>query len=128
LQQSLHVHEAKSVKRCVRFPRSNAPKPLSPGFIPRALAKAHPEAAVTRSSRWCRFPEPFCCPLLLDPQDPLFARVGAAYVAALRQEFGHEPPGRPSYYIADRWGPGGEGLAGPGVLFLGGWPTEVLAS
>lgn len=73
-----------------------------PGFIPRALAAAHPGAAVTRASRWCRFAEPFCCPLMLDPQDPLFAAVGGAFVRRLRASFGPEPEGRPSYYTADR--------------------------
>jgi hypothetical protein len=48
----------------------------------------------------------YCCPLLLDPQDPLFARVGAAVVRQLRAAFGPEPPGRRSYYIADRSGAG----------------------
>lgn len=48
-------------------------------------------------------PQAYCCPLLLDPQDPLFARVGGAFVRHLRTAFGDEPPGRRSYYIADRW-------------------------
>ncbi|KIZ03038.1 alpha-N-acetylglucosaminidase [Monoraphidium neglectum] len=80
--------------------------PAFAGFVPRALAAAFPDARVVRSSNWCHFPEvrrqqAYCCPLLLDPQDPLFARVGAAVVRQLRAAFGPEPPGRRSYYIAD---------------------------
>ena len=72
--------------------------------MPQALAAAFPGAQCARSSRWCRFSEPYCCPLMLDPSDPLFPRVGAAYVRHMRAAFGPEPPGRPTYYIADRCG------------------------
>ncbi|KAI8466868.1 MAG: tim-barrel domain-containing protein [Monoraphidium minutum] len=75
--------------------------PAFAGFVPRALAAAYPNARVIRSSNWCRFPEAYCCPLLLDPQDPLFPRIGAAFVTRLREAFGPEPPGRRSFYIAD---------------------------
>jgi hypothetical protein len=82
-----------------------APAAPPAGFVPRAFAAAFPRARVSRSSRWAGFPEPYASQLMLDPGDPLFAAVGAAYVSRLRAAFGPEPQGRRPLYIADRRAP-----------------------
>ncbi|KAF8069596.1 hypothetical protein HT031_001713 [Scenedesmus sp. PABB004] len=72
--------------------------PAFAGFVPRAFSEARPGAAVAPASCWCRFPPGLSCPLLLDPADPLFAELGAAYITTLRAELGWDAA---SFYIAD---------------------------
>ncbi|WIA09974.1 hypothetical protein OEZ85_010186 [Tetradesmus obliquus] len=72
--------------------------PAFAGFVPRALAALYPDAAITPASNWCHFPDAYACPYLLAPDDPLFARIGAAYITTLRAELGWDAS---SYYIAD---------------------------
>jgi alpha-N-acetylglucosaminidase len=72
--------------------------PAFAGFVPAALKQLHPEASVTPASNWCHFPAGYCCPLMLDPADPLYRRIGAAYITTLRAELGWDSA---SYYIAD---------------------------
>lgn len=72
--------------------------PAFAGFVPAALKQLHPEASVTPATNWCHFPAGFCCPLMLDPADPLYTRIGAAYITTLRSELGWDSA---SYYIAD---------------------------
>lgn len=72
--------------------------PAFAGFVPAALKELHPQASVTPASNWCHFPSGYCCPLMLDPSDPLYARIGAAYITTLRAQLGWDVA---SYYIAD---------------------------
>lgn len=72
--------------------------PAFAGFVPAALKQLHPEASVTPSSNWCHFPDGYCCPLMLDPSDPLYSKIGAAYITTLRSHLGWDTA---SYYIAD---------------------------
>lgn len=72
--------------------------PAFAGFVPAALKQLYPEASVTPASNWCHFPAGYCCPMMLDPADPLYARIGAAYITTLRSELGWDSA---SYYIAD---------------------------
>lgn len=72
--------------------------PAFAGFVPAALKELHPQASVTPASNWCHFPPGYCCPLMLDPSDPLYARIGATYITTLRAQLGWDAA---SYYIAD---------------------------
>jgi alpha-N-acetylglucosaminidase len=72
--------------------------PAFAGFVPAALQQLHPEASVTPASNWCHFPPGYCCPLMLDPSDPLYSSIGAAYITTLRSQLGWDSA---SYYIAD---------------------------
>jgi alpha-N-acetylglucosaminidase len=88
-------------KRVVARMRQLGMTPVYPafaGFVPAALKQLFPEASVTPASNWCHFPAGYCCPLMLDPADPLYSRIGAAYITQLRSELGWD---RASYYIAD---------------------------
>lgn len=88
-------------KRVVSRMRQLGMTPVYPafaGFVPSALKELHPQASVTPASNWCHFPPGYCCPLMLDPADPLYARIGAAYITTLRQQLGWDDA---SYYIAD---------------------------
>lgn len=70
-------------QRVVQRMREYGMNPVYPafaGFVPAALAGLHPEAALTPASNWCRFPAGYCCPYMLDPSDPLFAKIGSTYI------------------------------------------------
>jgi hypothetical protein len=70
-------------KRIVQRMREFGMTPVLPafaGFVPPQLADRVPSARITRLPNWGHFPEPFCCMPLLDPLDPLFTDIGAAFV------------------------------------------------
>eukprot|EP00775_Hariotina_reticulata_P004459 gene4459-4715_t len=101
LPESYMAKQLSLAQRVVQRMREFGMTPVYPafaGFVPRALAELHPEAALTPASNWCHFPASYCCPLLLDPSDPLFADIGAAYIRTLRSHLGWDTA---SYYIAD---------------------------
>jgi alpha-N-acetylglucosaminidase len=88
--------------------------PAFAGYIPAALQRLHPEASAAPASTWCHFPPGYCCPLLLDPADPLFGHIGGAYITTLRAELGWDAGG--SYYIADTFNEMRPGSADPAYL------------
>jgi hypothetical protein len=101
LPESYMAKQLSLAQRVVQRMREFGMTPVYPafaGFVPRALAELHPEAALTPASNWCHFPASYCCPLLLDPADPLFAAIGAAYIRTLRAHLGWDSA---SFYIAD---------------------------
>ncbi len=97
--------------------------PAFAGFIPRALVARYPHAHATPASNWCRFPHAYCCPYLLDPRDPLFAQIGAAFIKNLRAAYGQDPRG---YYIADTFNEMRPASADPG--YLGASSAAVYAA
>ena len=54
--------------------------PAFAGFVPDALAARRPRSKFSRAARWGGFPDQFCCPLMVDPLEPLF-QVRAALCA-----------------------------------------------
>lgn len=66
--------------------------------MPPDATAALPQARMTRCSNWAHFPEPYCCPYLLLPSDPLFQTIGTTYIRTLRAMYGHD---RKGYYTAD---------------------------
>ena len=101
LPASYMDHQLQLAKRVVQRMRQLGMTPVYPafaGFVPAALKQLYPEASTTPASNWCHFPAGYCCPLMLDPADPLYARIGAAYITTLRAELGWDAA---SYYIAD---------------------------
>ena len=53
-------------------------------YVPEALAKRRPGAAIEPAGNWGGFTEEFCCVRLLNPLDPLFTAIGSAFVKARR--------------------------------------------
>lgn len=58
--------------------------PAFAGFVPPELQDRVPQARIVRSPNWGNFPPEFCCMPLLDPLDPLFRQLGAAFVRVRR--------------------------------------------
>lgn len=68
---------------------------MLPGFsghVPAAMRRVFPNATYDTSSCWCGLNATYACTTLLDPTDPLFATVGAAYNKAVLAAFG-DPSG-----------------------------------
>ncbi|MBX7257725.1 MAG: alpha-N-acetylglucosaminidase [Candidatus Hydrogenedentes bacterium] len=55
-----------------------------PGHVPQAFTKHFPDATLRQLPSWCGFPGT----LFVDPSDPLFAKVGKAFIEAQTKEFG----------------------------------------
>lgn len=43
-----------------------------------------PHAHMTRMDHWSNFGEKYCCPYLIDPTDPLFKKIGKAFMEEVR--------------------------------------------
>jgi len=54
------------------------------GHVPAALQQHYPEAAYQQLPSWCGFPGT----LFVDPRDPLFTRIGKAFVEEQTRQFG----------------------------------------
>lgn len=55
------------------------------GFVPAALKGKYPDAAIKPKNRWCNA---FDATVQLDPLDPLFAKMGAAFLQEQEKLFG----------------------------------------
>lgn len=62
--------------------------PAFAGHVPVAFQRIFPNATLTPVDRWNRFPDAFCCPLFIDPTDPLFKRVGELFLTKIIEEYG----------------------------------------
>ncbi len=74
-------------KRIVARERELGMKPVLQGFtghVPAALKNKFPDATFQQLPSWCGFPGT----LFVDPQDPLFVKVGKAFVEEQTRQFG----------------------------------------
>ncbi|XP_047493816.1 alpha-N-acetylglucosaminidase-like [Penaeus chinensis] len=62
--------------------------PAFAGHVPGGLTRLFPEANITRMSRWVNFPDQYSRTYLLDPNDPLFLKIGSAFIREIMSEFG----------------------------------------
>lgn len=62
--------------------------PAFAGHVPLAFRRLYPRANFTRVVRWNRFEDRFCCPLFLDPLDPLFQDVGGRFLNKTIERYG----------------------------------------
>ncbi|KAL9226459.1 hypothetical protein vseg_002270 [Gypsophila vaccaria] len=67
--------------------------PVLPSFsgnVPAALRKVYPSSNITRLGNWNTVSgDPrWCCTFLLDPSDPLFVKLGAAFIKKQIEEYG----------------------------------------
>lgn len=63
--------------------------PAFAGHVPVAFKRIYPNVTFETVQRWNRFPDAFCCPLFIDPLDPLFGRVGRLFLAEVIKTYGH---------------------------------------
>lgn len=63
--------------------------PAFAGHVPRAFQRIFPNATYSKmTGSWNRFPNEFCCPLFIEPLDPLFKKVGKIFLEKVIEEFG----------------------------------------
>jgi alpha-N-acetylglucosaminidase len=62
------------------------------GHVPAALAKRFPNARFQQLPKWCEFPPTS----FVDPQDPLFVRIGKLFIEEQTKQFGTD-----HYYASD---------------------------
>ncbi len=68
------------------------------GMVPTGFAKRHPETRVIPQGSWCGFKRPD----MLDPTDPIFAKLAATFMQEQEKLFG-----RAGFYMADPFHEGG---------------------
>jgi alpha-N-acetylglucosaminidase len=74
-------------KKIVARERELGMTPLLQGFtghVPAGLKEVFPQAKLERLSSWCEFPPTH----FLNPQDPLFARIGKRFIEEQARQFG----------------------------------------
>ncbi|GAB0086511.1 alpha-N-acetylglucosaminidase [Sergentomyia squamirostris] len=64
--------------------------PAFAGHVPVSLQRLFPKASFTPVERWNRFGDDECCPLFLDPTDPLFFSIGKAFTERVVQKYGSD--------------------------------------
>lgn len=62
--------------------------PSFAGHVPKAFKRIYPNAQYDNVTRWNRFEDKYCCPLFLDPVDPLFQQIGNLFLRDMIQEYG----------------------------------------
>uniref|UniRef100_A0A803LC15 Alpha-N-acetylglucosaminidase n=1 Tax=Chenopodium quinoa TaxID=63459 RepID=A0A803LC15_CHEQI len=64
--------------------------PSFSGHVPAALRKAFPSSKITRLGKWKSVSGDarWCCTFLLDPSDPLFVKLGEAFIKKQIKEYG----------------------------------------
>ncbi|RHY96254.1 hypothetical protein DYB35_005387 [Aphanomyces astaci] len=62
--------------------------PAFAGHVPTSLVPLYPHAKVVQSDAWAGFRAPYTQVHLLDPTDPLFVRIGAAFLQTYQDLYG----------------------------------------
>lgn len=62
--------------------------PAFPGHIPVAMQRIYPNATFTSVQRWNGFADEYCCPLFVDPTDPLFTEIGERFLRKVINKYG----------------------------------------
>lgn len=91
LPQSWHVTQLNLQFKILERMRSFGMIPVLPAFsgnIPKGILRLYPKANVTRLGPWAHFNCSFSCSYILDPQDPLFFRIGSLFLSQVVKQFG----------------------------------------
>lgn len=62
--------------------------PAFAGHLPVQFREVFPNANFSVVERWNSFPDKYCCPLFLDPIDPLFQEIGAKFLQTFTKKYG----------------------------------------
>uniref|UniRef100_A0AAR5QD42 Alpha-N-acetylglucosaminidase n=1 Tax=Dendroctonus ponderosae TaxID=77166 RepID=A0AAR5QD42_DENPD len=65
--------------------------PIFPAFagqVPRAFKVLYPETNMTKMSLWNSFPDKYCCPYFIDPNEELFQTIGKLFIEEQIAEYG----------------------------------------
>lgn len=63
--------------------------PAFTGFVPRAFVDIHNSSNLVNSSQWNGFPEQNTYDTLLEPQDPMFAKMQKYFITQQKKDFGN---------------------------------------
>lgn len=58
------------------------------GHLPIAFKSIFPNASFTSTSQWCGFEAKYCCPLYIEPTDPLFTEIGEKFLRSMIRKYG----------------------------------------
>ncbi|KAM8945599.1 alpha-N-acetylglucosaminidase [Pelodytes ibericus] len=62
--------------------------PAFSGHIPQSILRVYPKANITKLGGWSSFNCTYSCSYVLDPEDPLFQKIGGLFVKKITQMFG----------------------------------------
>lgn len=62
--------------------------PAFAGHVPVAFKRIFPNASFETVQRWNRFPDEYCCPLFIDPIDPIFKQIGNLFLTEITKTYG----------------------------------------
>lgn len=62
--------------------------PAFAGHVPKAFRRIFPNVTYSELETWNRFQPEYCCPLFIDPLDPLFKKVGKLFLTKVIEEYG----------------------------------------
>ncbi|XP_055006392.1 alpha-N-acetylglucosaminidase [Boleophthalmus pectinirostris] len=91
LPQSWHVTQLSLQFKILERMRSFGMIPVLPAFsgnIPQGILRLYPNANATRLGPWAHFNCSYSCSYVLDPQDPLFFRIGSLFLSQVVKQFG----------------------------------------
>lgn len=91
LPQSWHVTQLSLQFKILERMRSLGMIPVLPAFsgnIPKGILRLYPQANATRLGPWAHFNCSYSCSYILDPQDPLFFRIGSLFLSQVVKQFG----------------------------------------
>lgn len=58
------------------------------GHLPIQFKAIFPNASFSITTRWNNFPDQYCCPLFIEPIDPLFSEIGEKFLRAMIKTYG----------------------------------------
>ncbi|XP_063708712.1 alpha-N-acetylglucosaminidase-like [Culicoides brevitarsis] len=62
--------------------------PAFAGHVPRDFQQIFPNTTFQRASGWNDFQDEYCCPLFVDPTDPLFYEIGRKFLLKAKNKYG----------------------------------------
>lgn len=62
--------------------------PAFDGHLPIPFKSLFPNASFTTTTQWNNFPAQFCCPLFIEPTEPLFAEIAEKFLRAMITKYG----------------------------------------
>lgn len=62
--------------------------PAFAGHLPVQFQDIFPDTKFSMVDKWNNFPKQYCCPLFVDPTEPLFNQIGKAFLQKVIQKYG----------------------------------------
>lgn len=62
--------------------------PAFDGHLPIPFKSLFPNSSFTTTTQWNNFPPQYCCPLFIEPTDPLFREIGEKFLRKMIEKYG----------------------------------------